>query len=72
MGAEVIFNAPSDADSSKQISMINDMLARDIDGLAVSPNDANAIGQVIENAIDKGVNVITWDLMPPNQSALTL
>ena len=61
LGAEVIFNAPSDADSSKQISMINDMLARDIDGLAVSPNDANAIGQVIENAIDKGVNVITWD-----------
>lgn len=61
LGVEVIFNAPSDADSAKQISMINDMLARDIDGLAISPNDANAISQVIQSAIDKGVKVITWD-----------
>lgn len=61
LGVEVIFNAPSDADSSKQISMINDMLARDIDGMAISPNDANAIAQVIKSAMDKGVDVITWD-----------
>lgn len=61
LGVNVIYNAPSDADSSKQISMINDMLARDITGMAISPNDANAIGQVIQSAVDKDVDVITWD-----------
>lgn len=66
LGVNVIFNAPSDADSAKQISMINDMLARDIDGMAISPNDANAIKQVINGAVKDEMNVITWDSDAPD------
>ncbi|MDR1622243.1 MAG: autoinducer 2 ABC transporter substrate-binding protein [Synergistaceae bacterium] len=65
LGVEVIFNGPSEANSSKQINMIEDMLSKGIQGLGISPNDAQAIKPLIADAIDEGVSVVTFDSDAP-------
>ncbi|MBV6713441.1 autoinducer 2 ABC transporter substrate-binding protein [Paenibacillus chitinolyticus] len=62
---EVLFNAPTEADSSKQINMIQDMLTRKVSGIGVSPNDAKAVGPVFKKAAGQGVNIVTWDSDAP-------
>lgn len=66
LGVEVIFNAPTEADSSKQINMIEDMLVRQVSGIGVAPNDAKAVAPVFKKAIDQGVQVVTWDSDAPD------
>lgn len=66
LGVEVVFNAPTEADSAKQINMINDMLTRQVNGIAISPNDAKAVQQVFTKASDAGVQVVTWDSDAPD------
>lgn len=68
IGYNVIFNGPSETDSAKQINMIEDMLTKRISGLAVAPNDAGAVYQVFEQAIEEGVNTITFDTDAPETS----
>ncbi|WP_028561056.1 autoinducer 2 ABC transporter substrate-binding protein [Paenibacillus pinihumi] len=62
---QVVFNAPTEADSSKQINMIQDMLTRKVDGIGVSPNDAKAVGPVFKKAAGQNVKIITWDSDAP-------
>lgn len=66
MGVEVVFNAPTEADSSKQINMIQDMLTRKVSGIGVSPNDAKAVGPVFKKAADQDVKIVTWDSDAPD------
>ncbi|MGG4345370.1 autoinducer 2 ABC transporter substrate-binding protein [Paenibacillus lautus] len=63
---KVLFNAPTEADSSKQINMIQDMLTRKVSGIGVSPNDAKAVGPVFKKAAGQGVNIVTWDSDAPD------
>jgi rhamnose transport system substrate-binding protein len=65
LGVEVIFNAPTEADSSKQINMIQDMLTRQVTGIAVAPNDAKAVASIFKKAQDQGAQVVTWDSDAP-------
>ncbi|MDZ4910834.1 substrate-binding domain-containing protein, partial [Clostridium perfringens] len=51
---KVLFNAPTEADSSKQINMIQDMLTRKVSGIGVAPNDAKAVGPVFKKAAGQG------------------
>ncbi len=68
LGYEAVFNGPATTDSAQQISMIQDMLAQGIGGLAIAPNDAEAISATIKEAQDKGVNTITFDTDAPNST----
>lgn len=68
LGYEAIFNGPAATDSAQQINMIEDMLSQGISGLAVAPNDAEAISTTIEGAQEKDVNVITFDTDSPNST----
>ena len=62
LGVNVIYNAPDTSDSALQIAMISDMITSgEIDGIAISPNDGSAIASVIDDALDAGINTITWD-----------
>ena len=65
LGYSVVFNGPAETDSAKQINMIEDMLSKRISGLAVAPNDAGAVGQIFDDAIEMGVNTITFDSDAP-------
>ncbi|WP_068784153.1 autoinducer 2 ABC transporter substrate-binding protein [Paenibacillus phocaensis] len=66
LNVEVIYNAPTEADSSKQINMIQDMLTRQVDGIGVSPNDAQAVGPIFKKAAGQDVKVVTWDSDAPD------
>jgi len=66
LGVTVLFNAPTEADSSKQINMIQDMLTRKVDGIGVSPNDAKAVGPVFKKAAGQDVQIVTWDSDAPD------
>jgi len=63
---KVVYNAPTEADSSKQINMIQDMLTRKVSGIGVSPNDAKAVGPVFKKAARQNVQIVTWDSDAPD------
>lgn len=62
---EVIYNASNEADSSKQINLIQDMLSRKLDGIAIAANDAGAVVPVIKKAREAGIPVVTFDSDAP-------
>ncbi|ANS73494.1 hypothetical protein AWM70_01935 [Paenibacillus yonginensis] len=66
LNVKVVYNAPTEADSSKQINMIQDMLTRKVDGIGVSPNDAKAVGPVFKKAAGQNVKIVTWDSDAPD------
>jgi ribose transport system substrate-binding protein len=53
----------------EQLQVVNDLIARRVDGIAVSPSNAPAIGSVLPQARDAGIPVLTWDsdLLPEHQ-----
>src|ERR1700737_4450972 len=63
--AKVIFNAPTEVDSAKQINMIQDMLTQHVTGIGVAPNDAQAVGPIFKKALGQGTKVVTWDSDAP-------
>jgi len=67
-GYRMVFNGPATTDSAQQITMIEDMLTQGISGLAIAPNDAEAIVATIDKAQAQGVNTITFDTDAPNSN----
>lgn len=65
LGVDVIFNGYTDVDSTKQINMIDDMLTRGVKGIAVAPNDAQAVSAVFAKARAQNVQVVTFDSDAP-------
>jgi len=48
-GVDVVVVAPpQESDIQGQIALVEDQLAKNIDGLAIAPTDPNALGPVIE------------------------
>ncbi len=48
-------------DVTKQVSDIEDLLSKDISVLIVNPVDSDAVSGAVQNAVDKGVKVISVD-----------
>ena len=61
LGDEVIYQAPSDADATKQIQMINALIAQKVDGIMVSANDPAALVPAAKKAIQKGIVITSYD-----------
>ena len=53
----------------EQLQMVNDLVVRQVDGIAVSPSNAAAMASALQQAKDAGIPVLTWDsdLLPENQ-----
>ena len=53
----------------EQLQMVNDLIARQVDGIAVSPANAAAMASALQQAKDAGIPVLTWDsdLLPENK-----
>lgn len=52
---------PSEADPAQQVELVEDLVARDVDAIAVVPNDAQSLGPVFEDAREKGIKVLTHE-----------
>ncbi len=45
----------------EQVQIVNDLIAKKVDGIAVSPSNAAAMGRALEKAKAAGIPVLTWD-----------
>jgi len=45
----------------EQVQVVNDLIAKKVDGIAVSPANAAAMGKALEKAKSAGIPVLTWD-----------
>ncbi len=61
LGDEVVYTAPSDADATKQVQMINALIAQKVDGMMISANDPDALVPSGKKAMKAGIKVVTYD-----------
>jgi ribose transport system substrate-binding protein len=69
-GVKGEWNAPPQTDNVGQKNVFEQALAANVDGVAVSPIQADAFAPVIDAAIDKGIPVITFDSDSPKSKRL--
>jgi ribose transport system substrate-binding protein len=68
---EVITAGPVSADAVEQARVIEDLVARGVDGIAVSCNDPTACIDPINRAVAAGIPVMTWDSDAPQSERFT-
>lgn len=61
LGAELLWDGPTDLDPAKQNEVVEAWITRGVDAIAVSVENKEAISTVLKKAKDKGIKVITWD-----------
>ena len=58
---DCLYIGPSEHTEADQIQVVEDLISRRVDGLAVSPSNATAMARALARARDAGIPVITWD-----------
>ncbi len=58
---EVIYTGPTDTTAEGQIEVINSLIAQNVNAIAVSANDKDALVPALKKAMDRGITVISWD-----------
>ncbi len=67
LGVNVEFLGPAKGgDVAGQIAIIESQISRGVDAIIISPNDPNSVRPVIAKAMDRGINVFTWDSDAPD------
>ncbi|MFL7839497.1 MAG: rhamnose ABC transporter substrate-binding protein [Candidatus Promineifilaceae bacterium] len=61
LGVEVTYQGSAVADATEQIQLLNSLIAQNVDGLAISANDADALVPTGQEAMAAGIPVVTWD-----------
>ena len=62
LGCELVFEGPqNETDTAQQITIIENLVLKGIDGLAISPCSADALVRPAKEAAAKGVKVVTLD-----------
>ena len=62
--------APVKSDAVEQAQIIESLIEKKVDGIAVSVNDADALRESIDKAIGAGIPVVTFDSDAPNSKRL--
>ena len=58
---EIIYSGPTDTTAEGQIEVINALIAQNVDAIAISSNDTDALVPALKKAMDRGITVISWD-----------
>ncbi len=58
---EIIYTGPTDTTAEGQIEVINSLIAQQVDAIAVSANDRDALVPALKRAMERGITVISWD-----------
>jgi rhamnose transport system permease protein len=61
LGAELLWDGPTDLDPAKQNEVVEAWITRGVDAIAVSVENRAAISTVLRKARGRGIKVITWD-----------
>jgi ribose transport system substrate-binding protein len=70
-GVDVEFVAPQEQQLGMQVKVIEDLIARGVDGIALSALDDAGLVTVVDEAMEAGVKVLTFDAEAPSTSALS-
>ena len=52
---------PGEHTELEQVQIVQDLISQGVDGIAVSPSNAAAMGKALKRARDAGIPVMTWD-----------
>ena len=58
---ECYYIGPAEHTEADQLQIVQDLISQGVDGIAVAPSNAPAMGRVLQAAADAGIPVITWD-----------
>jgi rhamnose transport system substrate-binding protein len=61
IGAELLWDGPTDLDPAKQNEVVEAWITRGVDVIAVSVENKEGISTVLRKAREKGIKVVTWD-----------
>lgn len=61
LGIEVIYTGPTAATAEAQIEVINALIAQQVDAIAISANDPDALVPALQKAMERGIKVVSWD-----------
>ena len=61
LGVEFIYTGPTTADVAKQAEIVDNLITRGVNAIAVAPNDPAAIAPVLKKAKARGILVMTSD-----------
>lgn len=67
---QAIFHGPPEASVEEQLKIIEDFITQGYHGIGISPNDPNAVKEVIKQAMDRGIAVVTFDSDSPESDRL--
>jgi rhamnose transport system substrate-binding protein len=58
---EIIYTGPTAATAEAQIEVVNSLIAQQVDAIAISANDPDALVPALKRAMDRGIKVISFD-----------
>jgi rhamnose transport system substrate-binding protein len=58
---KIIYTGPTDTTAEGQIEVINSLIAQNVDAIAVTANDTDALVPTLKKAMQRGITVISWD-----------
>ncbi len=71
IGVEPLYRGPEQPTSEMQIEIIQQLIDQNVDGIAVSANDVDALQPILTNAMKAGIEVISLDSSVNKASRLT-
>jgi ribose transport system substrate-binding protein len=66
LGVTCDYVGPTSPDEAEQIRVLQDEISRQPDGISVSPLNAESVGRIIDQAVNQGINAITFDSDAPD------
>ena len=66
LGITVQWEGSTTSDAAQQVNVIESLIERQVDGILISCNDADALKDVIDRAVDAGIAVGVFDSDSPN------
>lgn len=70
LGIKIEWVGSTKSDAAEQVTVIEGLIEKKVDGILVSCNDADALKDVIDKAMGKGIKVATFDSDSPDSKRL--
>lgn len=63
---EILWQAPEDSDPARQAALIRELADQGVSGISVSVDQENALRRAIDEAVERGIPVMTFDSDAPS------
>ncbi|WP_202078749.1 rhamnose ABC transporter substrate-binding protein [Caldalkalibacillus salinus] len=70
LGYEAILRAPDQPTAEGQIQIIEELIAQNVDAIAISANDADALQPALQKAMNRGIKVLSLDSAVNSESRM--